>query len=76
MLVLCDLRQRAKGDKGEIARTTRALSTALKLKGNTVEAEQLRESAEAMRLHIQKERAWKLPDEPRSYDLMVFTEFW
>ena len=76
MIVICQLREKAKGDKGEIARVTRRLAEAMRLKGDYVEAERLKKEAEKMRHEIQKFRTWQLPDEDRSYDILVFNEFW
>jgi hypothetical protein len=70
------LRERAKGDKGEIARVTRILADAWHLKGNDVESTRLVTAAEKMRLDIQKDRTWQLLDEKRSYDILVWNEYW
>lgn len=70
------LRERAKGDKGEIARVTRFLADAWRLKGNEAESMRLITAAETMRLEIQKHRTWQLPDEKRAYDILVWNEYW
>ena len=73
---MCELRREAKGDDGEIARITRRLAKALELNGNLVEAQSLQREAETMRKTIQWDRKWQLPDEDRSYDVLVWNEYW
>jgi hypothetical protein len=76
ILLICNFREKAKGDKGEVARVTWRYAQALSLKGKTVEAAQLAASAEEMRREIQKNRTWQPPDEERRYDILVFHAFW
>ncbi|KAJ5729079.1 Tetratricopeptide-like helical [Penicillium malachiteum] len=76
LLLTCELREKAKGDRGEIARVTRRLAEAHELKGELAEATRLKLEAEAIRHDIQKDRAWQLPDEERSYDILVWNEYW
>ena len=76
LLLICELREKSKGDKGEIARVTRRLAEAMGLKGEAEEEARLIQSAEKMRCEIQKGRPWQLPDEERSYDLLVWNEYW
>ena len=76
MLILCELREKAKGDKGEIARVTRRLAEAHLLNGNLDEASRLKEKAESMRKEIQKHREWQLPDSEMAYNILVWNEYW
>lgn len=76
VLLVAKLGERAKGDKGETARVTRKLADAMKMKGDDTESERLRRAAEAMRLEIQKDRVFQLPDEKLSYDILVWEEYW
>lgn len=55
---------------------TRRFAEAMRLKGNLADAERLRKEAENMRHEIQKSRKWQLADEERSYDILVYNEFW
>ncbi|OBT86542.1 hypothetical protein VE02_04358 [Pseudogymnoascus sp. 03VT05] len=76
ILIICRLRERAKGDKGEIARVTRTLADAVALQGDTSKAARLIAESEKMRKEIQSERKWQPPDEKRAYDILVWNEYW
>ncbi|TAQ87148.1 hypothetical protein B7494_g4534 [Chlorociboria aeruginascens] len=75
-LVMAKLCERSKGDRGETARVTRVLADALRTNGDIEEATKLHKSAEAMRLEIQKNRKFQLPDEKLSYDILVWNQYW
>ena len=75
-LVVAELNEVSKGDKGETARVTRKLAEAYELKGDRDTAKDLKESAESMRREIQGDRFEELPDEDISYAMMNFHAFW
>lgn len=70
------MREKAKGDKGEVARVTRRLAEAYGLQGDHEKEARLTLQAEFMRKAIQRGRAWQLPDSERSYDILVYNEYW
>lgn len=76
ILIISQLNERSKGDKGETARITRKLAEAYQLKGETEKAAELKMEAEAMRKEIQGSRFDLLPDEDLSYAMMSFHAFW
>lgn len=76
LLVIAELNEESKGDKGEIARITRKLAEAFELKGEYETARDLKKSAESMRREIQGDRFTELPDTDLSYAMMSFHAFW
>jgi hypothetical protein len=70
--LICELNEKAKGDKGDTARISRMLADVLEMKGEVDEARELLASAEAIRQAIQGQRFAELPDCEDSYNLMVF----
>jgi isopenicillin N synthase-like dioxygenase len=75
-ILICQLNEAKKGDKGDTARFIRRLADAMEAKGNLAQAQLHRIQAEAIRQEIQGERFYRLPDCERSYNLMVFKAFW
>ena len=75
-MIVAQLNEPSKGDKGETARIMRKLAEAHELKGDVAEAMRLKASAEAMRKEIQGDRFESLPDEDLSYAMMNFHAFW
>lgn len=75
-LKACEVNEHRKGDKGDIARTSRKLAHALQLAGEDAEAESLRTQAESYRKAIQGDKFDSLPDEDRSYDLLIYWTYW
>lgn len=79
LLLQCELRENAKGDKGETARVMRRMGEALQLNGQFAEASKMLEEAEKMRKEMQKQRQWQ-PEHTNqawdTYDLLVWNEFW
>lgn len=65
-----------KGDRGDVARVSRRLSEALSQNGEHEEATQLKEMAEGIRESIQGTRFKDLPDNERSYNLLVSMNYW
>lgn len=72
----CGLSEKKKGDRGDTARHIRRLADALRLNGEEEEAEQRRLEAETIRKEVQGERFHTLPDDERTYNLMVYKAFW
>ncbi|KAL8902975.1 MAG: hypothetical protein Q9207_004248 [Kuettlingeria erythrocarpa] len=66
LLVVAQLNEESKGDKGETARVTRKLAEAYELNGEIEKAKELKDSAESMRREIQGDRYPELPDDDLS----------
>lgn len=78
-LIIAQLNEKGKEDKGEIARVLRKLAEAFHLRGadgDAVKAEDFRVHAEAMREEIQGPRFATLGDSDLSYAMMNFHAFW
>ena len=71
---MAELNLHVKGDGGEVARVKRKLVDALKARSQGVdltEAQRLHDEAETERKHLQKPHFGELPDNERSYNLLV-----
>jgi hypothetical protein len=76
VLIIAELNEPSKGDKGETARIMRKLAEAHELNGDITKATNLKTRAEAMRKEIQGDRFDLLPDTDLSYAMMNFHAFW
>jgi hypothetical protein len=76
LLIIAQLNEKGKGDKGETARVMRKLAEAYELNGDIEKSGSLREQAEAMRKEIQGARFEMLPDNDLSYAMLSFHAFW
>jgi hypothetical protein len=76
VLIIAELNEPSKGDKGETARIMRKLAEAHELNGDITEATNLKTRAEAMRKEIQGDRFDLLPDTDLSYAMLNFHAFW
>jgi hypothetical protein len=70
--LICELNEKAKGDKGDTARVIRRLAEAYELAGRVGEGAALKEQAEQIRKEIQGSLFDGLPDSEDSYDLLVW----
>ncbi|TGO07322.1 hypothetical protein BTUL_0292g00080 [Botrytis tulipae] len=76
ILIIAQLNESSKGDKGETARVLRRLAEAYELNGDQEQGSNYKMQAETIRKQIQGARFEKLPDEDQSYAMMSFHAFW
>lgn len=76
ILIIAQLNESSKGDKGETARALRKLAEAYELNGDQEQGSNYKLQAETIRKQIQGARFEKLPDEDQSYAMMSFHAFW
>ncbi|KAF7904611.1 hypothetical protein EAF00_001945 [Botryotinia globosa] len=76
ILIIAQLNESSKGDKGETARVLRKLAEAYELNGDQEQGSKFKLQAETIRKQIQGARFEKLPDEDQLYAMMSFHTFW
>ncbi len=76
IILICQLNEQTKGDQGDSARMRWWLGEALAQAGKVDEAAAQKVIAQGIRKDFQGSLFERLPDVARSYDLMVFVDFW